>query len=393
MRWFSKWKAIVRERQEGLMKKKYNLVSLSDKELTDGLNSKVKEDHGITAELVAHIAEYDARQLYLRKACSSMFAYCTDRLFMTRDEAYRRIHAARAARRHPEIFVLLAQGEIQLSGVTLLAPRLTAESGGELIAAAKNKSKREIELLLATLFPQPDLPATVRKLPTPKPGLSEAPSEERGEEESTDSRPAPKSVQEHSVPWPLPKPAVIAPLAPARFKVQFTAGQELHDKLEEARALLRHQIPDGDIATIFDRALSQLLADVKKKKLAATSKPRAKAAPSTDNDNDNGTELTANIVSGSRHIPADVKRRVVARDGLSCTFTDESGRRCNETGFLEFHHLEPYAKDGAPTVDNIAIYCRLCRARHNLHYADSRIMPRRSRRPALRTCFLTNNAA
>jgi len=47
--------------------------------------------------------------------------------------------------------------------------------------------------------------------------------------------------------------AVIEPLAPARYRVQFTASTELRDKLERLRALMRASVPDGDLATIIDR--------------------------------------------------------------------------------------------------------------------------------------------
>jgi hypothetical protein len=35
---------------------------------------------------------------------------------------------------------------------------------------------------------------------------------------------------------------------------------EMHDKLRRAQDLLRHSIPDGDPAKIFDKALTLLLA-------------------------------------------------------------------------------------------------------------------------------------
>jgi len=45
------------------------------------------------------------------------------------------------------------------------------------------------------------------------------------------------------------------PLAPERYKVQFTVGRQTHDKLRRAQDLLRHSIPDGDPAAIFERAV------------------------------------------------------------------------------------------------------------------------------------------
>jgi hypothetical protein len=35
-----------------------------------------------------------------------------------------------------------------------------------------------------------------------------------------------------------------------------------------------------------------------------------------------------------------------------------NGRRCAERGFLEFHHMDPYALGGEATVGNIQLRCR-----------------------------------
>ena len=43
-----------------------------------------------------------------------------------------------------------------------------------------------------------------------------------------------------------------------------------------------------------------------------------------------------------------------------------SSGRCRETGFLEFHHVEPYAFGGPATVANIQLRCRA----HNLYEAS-----------------------
>ena len=70
-----------------------------------------------------------------------------------------------------------------------------------------------------------------------------------------------------------PRPIVQAS-APERYRVQFTIGQETHEKLRRLQALLRREIPDGDPGAIFDRALTVLLEKVEKTKLAVAAKPR-----------------------------------------------------------------------------------------------------------------------
>ena len=147
---------------------RFSLRHLSDPVLLDSLTGLVRRGNRLEAELLAHVAEVDRRRLYLGRACESMFAYCTEVLRLSEDAAYKRIQAARAAREVPIIFELVARGELHLSGVSLLAPRLTADNHVELLARAKHQSKRAIERLIAERFPQPDVPSSMRKLPTPR---------------------------------------------------------------------------------------------------------------------------------------------------------------------------------------------------------------------------------
>jgi hypothetical protein len=135
------------------------------------------------------------------------------------------------------------------------------------------------------------------------------------------------------------------PLSPGRYKLQFTADQRLHDKLKQAQELLRHQVPSGDIAVVFERALDLLIAQRKKQLYAQTDKPRAQPAAKACNE-------------GSRHVPHAVRREVLARDGEQCSFVSSDGRRCPAHGMLEFHHQTPYTRGGAATADNIQTLCR-----------------------------------
>ena len=104
---------------------------------------------------------------------------------------------------------------------------------------------------------------------------------------------------------------------------------------------MRHAVPDGDVATIFDRAVTLLLREVERRKLAQAERPRT---------------LTPGNPTG-RHVPAAVKRAVWARDKGQCAFTGTKGR-CDERGFLEFHHVIPFAEGGSTTVENLQLRCR-----------------------------------
>jgi len=333
------------------------LAHLSDDALLSRVKHLAEREREATALLIAHLTELDERRLYLGEGCSSLFSYCTQVLHLSEGAAYSRIQAARAARRFPTILDRLEEGSLTLATVGLLAPHLTQDNHEELLNAAHHRSKREVEELVARLHPQAPVPASVRRLPSPRPDAAggshlamASPDTDLSLSPGTDpAAPLPSSAGAASVtaaaapapPAPVRR-GTVAPLATEHYKVVFTASAEMHEKLRLAQALLRHQIPDGDIAAVLERALSALIEDLMKQKLAATDCPRA----------GRGTD------PGSRHVPAEVKRAVWHRDGGRCAFVSRTGRRCTEQGFLEFHHVKPYAAGGEATVENIELRCR-----------------------------------
>jgi 5-methylcytosine-specific restriction endonuclease McrA len=321
-----------------------SFAHFSDHDLVAEVKRLAACERQAMTRLIECLMEVDARRLYLGEGCSSLFTYCTQVLHLSEHAAYGRIEAARTARRFPVILRLLADGELTLTAVNLLAPHLTPDNHLALLKSARHKSKREVEHLSAQMHPRPDVPSSVRKLPMPKPAaLSESTDEPRGDAtNSAKSAECPEVLQRKSV-------SVVAPLASERYKVQFTVSRETYEKLRRAQDLMRHTVSDGDPAVVFDRALTLLVLELERTRLAATKKWRCRrpTAPT------------------SRHIPAEVKRLVWKRDAGRCAFVGTNGR-CTETGFLEFHHVVPYATGGAATFENIQLRC----AAHNAHEAE-----------------------
>ena len=332
----------------------FPLAQLSDDALLVEVRRLAEHEREATAHLIASLAELDARRLYLGQGCSSLFTYCTQVLHLSEHAAYGRIEAARVARRFPIVLQLLADGAVNLTAIGLLTPHLTAENHRDLLDSARHMSKRDVEHLVAALRPRPLVPSIVRKLPVPT-----APKVVRAQPDAVGSDTAVAPTP--PVAYRPNRPAVVGPLAPDRYKVQFTVPRETYDKLRRAQDLLRHTIPSGDPAAIFDRALTLLLADLERTKLAVTARPRAVRASSP----------------GSRHIPAVVKREVWARDGEQCAFVGPNGR-CAERGFLEIHHVVPYAEGGSASVENLELRCRS----HNAYEAELHFGPLLARETA-----------
>jgi len=72
-------------------------------------------ERSATAALIAHLAELDARRLYLGAGFTSTFTYCTEVLRLSEGGAYNRIEAAHAARKFPLVLDLLEQGALNVT--------------------------------------------------------------------------------------------------------------------------------------------------------------------------------------------------------------------------------------------------------------------------------------
>lgn len=321
---------------------------LSNRDLRNDLHAAAATERGATADLIALIAEFDLRRLYFEDGFNSTFSYCVKQLHLAESSAYARIQAARAARKWPSLLDGLADGSLTLTNVVMLAPHLRGDDGLRILKEARHKSKAEVERLVARLNPQPDVPSVVRKLPAPAPTVVAA-----GVESAAPATLDLESPSEMAAPVlsaaPPPKPAVIAALAPERYKIQITVDQETRDLLRQAQDLMRHALPSGDPATVISRALKVLVADLLRRKAAIGAKPRR----------------SAGVAEGSRDIPAAVMREVWDRDQGRCAHVGPKGR-CNDAGFVEFHHVIPYAMGGRPTAGNIELRCRA----HNAHQAE-----------------------
>ncbi len=405
------------------------LSKVADDELLRRLAELVGQSRRTEVELVAHIAEVEARRLYAREASPSMFVYCTEVLHLSEAEAYLRICAARASREHPVLLAMLGDGRLHLSGVARLAPHLTPANRDRVLARAAHRSKRQILELVAELQPRPDVPDRVTRLR----GAGGGPSLASAGPASRDVPPAPhpRAVRprhedagdgpgERLVPRAEPRdgnaqlrpdtvgcasagtgrqsasgdagapslavgrvgardgapPAGIEPLAPGRYRVQFTAGRELHDKLDRLRALL----PLGamlDLASIIELAVTEKIESLEARRFGATrqgaSDPAvkvgsgaAKACGSAIERRGSARDVRPVAPARSRYVPVSVRRAVRRRDGNRCTYEDDAGRRCSSRGHLEFHHLQPFGMGGEHSARNVRLVCHA----HNAYLAE-----------------------
>ena len=264
----------------------YSLTHLVDAVLLRELASKVAQERTGMAEMLALIGEVDARRLYAPVGYSSMHAFLVKELRFSDDAAFKRIQAARAARRFPALFAAIADGRLHLTGVCLLAPHLNNENLWELMEAAKHRRQPEIEAVLARRFLVPPVseraivravppakePATVPEVAVPQVDwlTVESPVDSNEDEEATskeDDEAAPSSAA--TLPSFQP-PSPAAAQSTERYLVKLMITKSVYEKLCRAQALLSHSVPSRDLAEVLDRALRALIEEIEKRRFGSS---------------------------------------------------------------------------------------------------------------------------
>src|SRR5262245_28834749 len=190
------------------------------------LDQLVDAHNAVIADLVECLAEIEEGDVHLEMGSTSLYACCRERYGMSEGAAYRRIRAARVARRHPEVVASLRRGLLSLEVIALLAPYV--DDDPELLRRAATMSVRDVRAMIAARHPDPDAP--------------------RGS-------------------WS------VRPVGDGLYEVKIVVTKQQLAKLEQARDLDRHRNPSGDMAHTVEAGADALVAELKKKRFAVTSNP------------------------------------------------------------------------------------------------------------------------
>jgi 5-methylcytosine-specific restriction endonuclease McrA len=276
---------------------------LSSCKLRRGMFTYLKRDRHSLAMFLVYLGEFDAQQLCLPEAYPSMYAYCRSAMGLAHDAATRRIHAARYARRHPVLIDAIADGRIELSAIGLLGPHMNDGNAAALVELAAGKSCVEIRQTLE------------RQL-----GLNRVPGMGCDGDELGSNR---------------------VPEGAKRHELRGLLSPQVQELLDRAHDGLSHTVGFEDSQEVLKRALTLLVEQIERERFAATDAPRERTS---DGD--------------GRYIPAEIQRAVHTRDDGQCTFTSETGHRCESRELIEYDHRVPLAKGGETSASNVRLLCR-----------------------------------
>jgi 5-methylcytosine-specific restriction endonuclease McrA len=187
------------------------LSGLSDASLIERIHTLGELDRRLTVTLLLHLCEFDSRRLFETLGYPSLFAYCVEVLRYSEDVACKRIAAARITSQYPTVVEMLSSGKLSVSGLVIIGPSLTADNHEAVLSAAAGKSKRELEVLAATLLP---------------------------------GRPIADRLK-----W----------INAEEVEVRFSADRKVADLLERMREISRHRFPDGRYGDLVEEAVELYL--------------------------------------------------------------------------------------------------------------------------------------
>ena len=237
--------------------------ALSDRELLRDTRNLVRHERHLQGAVIDHLAEIDARGLYLQRGFSSLFDYAVRELGYSDAAAARRIGAMRLCADQPDAreglrdgsLTLSAAAELQwafhrqrrrgsISGTAAIAPAGSAAAG----SGAQNDPAADF----APAVPLP--PAE----PQPPPLVLDAAGRQKLVEEAAGK--SARQVRQMLVdldPELAPPADRVRPLGDGRYELKATIDAECRQGLEQLRGLLSHVDPRMTMGQLVGRLVKE----------------------------------------------------------------------------------------------------------------------------------------
>ncbi len=340
------------------------------------------------ADFLIALADFDRRRGWEPLGHANLFAFLHVELRLSKSAAFYRKSAAELLQHFPEIIEPLREGRLCLSTTAELAKVLTDENRAVVAPRFFGLSAREAQELVAEFQPR-HVPST-RMVVTRGLDQSVTPLASLTQPLLTIASASPVDTHPNMVPPSRVLTSELAnggggrlaarrdeivPLTADLRRVHFNVGKQVVKKLEAAREVLSHSIRGATMEQVLEAALDLLLekqararGQVKRPRTTlAVAAPRVGAPVNAAAEPQEASPPLALVPSdppphrrtGPREtIPAAVRRAVWARDGGRCSWPLDSGGVCGSTHRLELDHINPWARDGEPTVANLRVACR-----------------------------------
>ena len=231
-----------------------NPREMKDDELWEAMKILAADERPVVAVVVEHLAEVDRRSLFIDRGFRSLYDYCVYSLKYAEGAAYRRIRAARAVLKRPELLRDLISGALSLETLTLLHPHLEAPYFDDLLSRVRTRTTREVEMIAAEYGIAVRARDVVRFI-----GMEAAAGQSQGAPQALELVAA--SSERKSGFMAASVTTTPEPTAKKLVRFAFTADEELFKMVIRSQQLMRHKYPDGRLEGIFRDALKLLIEE------------------------------------------------------------------------------------------------------------------------------------
>jgi 5-methylcytosine-specific restriction endonuclease McrA len=152
--------------------------------------------------------------------------------------------------------------------------------------------------------------------------------------------------------------------------IQFLADEELVAKLDAVKSLLSAGGRGSSLADIVDTLASDYLE--RHHPVARKEKRDARKGAASPDSRRREWEKPQE----SRHIPAQIRDDVFARDQGQCTYVAADGKQCRARHGLHVDHITPFSAGGKHEPSNLRLLCAAHNRRAAEHTLGSQVMAR-----------------
>ena len=330
------------------------VAALSDRELLAQTSNLARVERHLQGAIIDHLAEIEARSLFLRRGFASLFEYAVRELGYSDAAAGRRIAAMRLCADNPHTRERLRDGSLSLS------------AAAELQWAFDRQRRR----------PQAATTPAVAALPTEPPLVLDAVGRQKLVEEAAGKSTRQVKRMLADLDPELAAPADrVRPLGNGRYELKALIDAECQRGLEQLTGLLSHVDPRMTVGQLVGRLVREALDrhDPSRRRPRTGSRPAVSATSTaqTGPGCDGHAAPAPKSRDSGRAIPAAVKREVWQRDGGRCRYVDpHTGRRCTSRHLLQIDHVLPYTLGGGSDPANLRLLCH-AHHRHRHHSAPA----------------------
>jgi len=343
------------------------IQKLHDKALAAVARMKAAE-----IELLQVLDEVEGHKAYLRYGYNSLYQYAVKALGLSEGVAYNFINVGRKAREIPELKKEIATGALSVSKARKITSVLTSENSSKWIELAKSASQHQVEREVSLANPGESGRGRMSYVP-PQNEIAEKvviknPSEPRVARVQLEVGISEKLMikirrAQGVLGQKLRRGATLEQTLEAMVEVYLSR----HDPTERAK----RQLISGKLGTSAENSGAPQAAEGPE----VTRTTRASQSPQTENTtaklrfakktsssqfSRTAAEMGASKSGGRvgrRSLPSATKHRVLLKFQSRCSHVDRRGERCQETKFLEIHHLRPLREGGDDRLENLTLLC------------------------------------